>query len=323
MLPEVGSYLREVHDLLHLDPRTKRIVLAELRTYFQEKIQELQVGGLSEREASRLAIECCGRPKIIARRMYEAHSHGTTAEAGLASLPHLIVGALFASHMWTQPIWAIPAMLAIIAVTLSAWWNGRPSWLYPWVGYSLLLLLICGWVSRPILGQPLAFALRHGPMPDFALFFLVLMFSIVSLSVVAVTTVRVAWRDWILASLMLAPLPLFGGWLASIDEMNGFFRGPSLTLHRLDGEMGLALLALAVTLAGFVLVRQRVLKFGGLAVVGTLAAATVAHNLWGEQGLFGLLAASFLLLLFFLSPALLKSLFSEAEPLSVAEILSS
>ena len=116
---------------------------------------------------------------------------------------------------------------------------------------------------------------------------------------------------------------LFGGWLASIDEMNGFFRGPSLALHQLDGEMGLALLALAVTSAGFVLVRQRVLKFGGLAVVGTLAAATVAHNLWGEQGLFGLLAASFLLLLFFLSPALLKSLFSEAEPLSVAEILSS
>ena len=228
-------------------------------------------------------------------------------------MPHLIVAALFASHMWTQPIWAIPAMLAIVAVTLLAWWNGRPSWLYPWIGYSLVLLLICGWVSRTVLGQPCLFVLDRGPAPNFPL-----SSSCWRSCCVAVGGRRddcprcLARLD--LASLMLAPLPLFGGWLASIDEMNGFFRGPSLTLHRLDGEMGLALLALAVTSASFVLVRQRVLKFGGLAVVGTLAAATVGHNLWGEQGLFGLLAASFLLLLFFLSPALLKSLFSEAEP---------
>ena len=319
MLPEVGIYLREVHGLLHLDQHTKGVVLAELRTYFQEKNQELRGEGFSEREATRLAIECCGRPKIIARRMYEAYSHGTLAEAACASMPHLIAGFLFASHLWSQPLWAIPAMTAIVAVTLCAWWNGRPSWLYPWIGYSLLLLLICGWVSKPILGQPFTFALHNGPLPNFPLFFLVLAFALLSISVVTVTTIRVAWRDWILASLMLVPLPLVGGWLASIDGMHGFFRGPAPELHKLDGEMALALMALAVTSAGFVLARQRVLKIGGLAVVGTLAATTVAHNVWGEQGLFGLLAASFLLLLFILSPALLRALFSKEEPIPLVE----
>ncbi len=320
MLPEVGDYLREVYGLLHLDPRTKRLVLAELRTYFQEKVQELRAEGLSERGATRVAIECCGRPKIIARRMYEAYSRGSVAEAGCASLPHLIGAFLFASHLWSNPVWSVPAVVIIVAVTLGAWWNGRPSWLYPWIGYSLLLMLICGWVSKPVLGQPFSFALHGGPVPNFPLFFLVLIFAAVSISVIAVTTIRVAWRDWILASLMLVPLPLVGGWLASIDGMHGFFRGPSAALHQLDAEMALALIALALTSAGFVLVRQRVLKIGGLTAVGTLASATVAHNVWGEQGLFGLLAASFLLLLFILSPALLRLLFSEEEPLPVAEI---
>ncbi len=320
MLPEVGYYLREVHGLLHLDPRTKKVVLAELRTYFQEKIQELRAEGLSEREATRVAIECCGRPKIIARRMYESYSHGTLPEAACASLPHLIVAFLFASHLWSHPAWSLPAMTVIVVVTLFAWWNGRPSWLYPWIGYSLLLMLIGGWVSEPILGQPLSFALHGGPMPNFPFFFPVLAFVLLSISIIVVTTIRVAWRDWILASLMLVPLPLLGGWLASINGMQGFLQGPGPALHQLDSGMALALVALAVTSAGFVLVRQRVLKIGGLAAVGTLSSATLAHNVWGEQGLFGLLFASFLLLFIILSPALLRILFDEEEPLPAAEI---
>jgi hypothetical protein len=322
MLPEVGCYLREVHGLLHLEPRTKRLVLAELRTYFQEKIQELQGEGFSEQEAARLAILCCGRPPIIARRMYEAHSHGTLPEAALASLPHLIVAFLFASHLWLQPLWGIGAVGIIAAVTIRAWWNGRPSWLYPWIGYSLAIPLVCGWVSRSILGQLVAFTLFGDPAPNFALVLLVLLFCGISLSVIAVTTVRVAERDWLLASLMLVPLPLIGGWLVSLKGMHGFLQGPALALHASDGEMSLALIALAVTSAGFVLVRQRVLKIGGLTVVGTLAAATVGHNLWGAQGLFGLLAASFLLLLFILSPVLIRSFFSDEDTVQFAETLT-
>ncbi|MGD0765936.1 MAG: hypothetical protein ABR978_06480 [Dehalococcoidia bacterium] len=319
MLPEVACYLREVQDLLHLDPRLKRLILAELRTYFQEKVHELQSEGFSEREATRLAIECCGRPRVIARRMYEAYSHGSLAEAACASLPHLIVAFLFAGHLWLQPAWSIPAVAGIAAVTVSAWWNGRPSWLYPWIGYSLSVLLVGGWVSRPVLGHFLAFLLDGGSAPNLALVLLVLTFSVLSASVIAVTTVRVARRDWLLASLMLVPLPLVGGWLASLQGMHGFFQGPAAGLHGLDGEMSLALVALAFTSAGFVLVRQRVLKIGGLAVVGTLAAATVGHSLWGEHGLFGLLSASFLLLLLLLIPAIVRAFFREEDLLQIAE----
>ena len=43
MLSEVRSYLDDVRSHLHLDPATERQVIGELYTYFQEKVDELQL----------------------------------------------------------------------------------------------------------------------------------------------------------------------------------------------------------------------------------------------------------------------------------------
>ncbi len=314
MLPEIRSYLEDVKSHLYLDPATERWIIRDLYSYFQEKIGELQETGLSEEDSAKVAIESCGRPRVIARRMYEAHSKGSWTEAAIASLPHLIIAGLFFAHLWHHYLLAPIAFASIVCVTLYGWWHGKPSWLYPWVGYSLAPLLIAGYVSRTTVVQTASFILwGNEPYPNILVLLLICALFVFSIWVIVRTTIRVARRDWVLASLMLVPLPVVGGWLLSLEQAGGLFQGSMTALHLSDIPMALALIALAVTSAVFIRLRQRVLKFGALLTIGSIAMAMVAHNLWGSQGFLGLLLTSFLLLLFLLSPALLEAKIGHGE----------
>jgi hypothetical protein len=313
MLSEIRGYLDEVRSHLHLDPATEVQVVRELYSHFQERVGELQGAGLSEKDATKVAIECCGRARVIARRMYEAYSKGSWAEAAMAFLPHLIIASLFLSHLWRHPIVAPIAFIAIVCVTLYAWWHGKPSWLYPWVGYSLLPLLIGGYASRPILGQAASFLLwGDGTFPSIWALLLISALCVFSIWVIVRTTVRVVRRDWILASLMLVPLPIVGGWLLNVERA-GLFQGSVEAIYLSDMLMALALITLGVTSAAFIRLRQRVLKVGALVSLGSIALAMVGHNLWGNLGFFGLLAMSSFLLVFLLSPALLEAKIGHGE----------
>lgn len=282
--------------------------MRELYGYFQEKTNELQENGLSERQSTMVAIQCCGRPRVIARRMYEAYSKGCWAEAVLALLPHFIIAGLFLSHFWRHPFVAPIAFIFIVGVTLYGWWHGKPSWLYPWVGYSLGLLLIGGYVFRHTLVQAASFLLwRSETFPSIWTLLLVSALCLSSFCIIVRTTIRVSRRDWILASLMLVPLPIVGGWLLSLEQAGGLIRGSAELLHLSDTSMAQALVTLGITSAAFILLRQRVLKVGALVSIGSIALAIVAHNLWGNQGFLSLLAISLLLLLFLLSPAIIEA----------------
>jgi hypothetical protein len=308
MLPEIRDYLTEVRSHLHLDPSTEWWIIRDLHGYFEEKIGDLRNAGLSEREAARVAIDSCGRPRVMARRMYEAHSKGSWSEAAIACLPHLIIAGLFLSHLWRHPIVAPIVLGAIVYITLYGWWHGKPSWLYPWAGYSLLPLLIGGYVSWPTIRQAASSPLGgDGPFPNIGVLLVISALFVSSIWVIARTTIRVVRRDWILASMMLVPLPIFGGWLISLEQYGGLFSTDFEALYLWDVPMALALVTLAVTSATFVRLRQRVLKVGALISIGSIALAMVAHDHLGDQGFWSLLSTSFILLLFLLSPALLKA----------------
>ncbi len=314
MMPEIRGYLDEVKSHLHLDPATEIQVTRELYSYFQEKMDELQEAGLSEKEATKVATQCCGRPRVIAQRMYEAYSKGSWSEAALAFLPHLIIAGLFLTHLWRHSFVAPIAFVFVVGITLYGWWHGKPSWLYPWIGYSLSLLLIGGYTSQHILVQATSFLLwRHGTFPNIWALLLISALCLFSIWIIVRTTIRVARRDWILASLMLVPLPIVGGWLLNLEQAGGLFQGSMEALHASDMFMALALVTLGVTSAAFIRLRQRVLKVGALVSIGSIALAMVAHNLWGNQGFLGLLATSLLLLLFLLSPALLEAKIGHGE----------
>jgi len=314
MLPEIRDYLNEIKSHLRLDPMTELQVMRELYCYFQEKMHDLTETGLSEKEAARVAIQCCGRTRVIARRMYEAYSKGSWMEAVMAFLPHIIIAVLFLTHLWRHPVVAPFAFASIVGVTLYEWWHSKSSWLYPWIGYCLSFLLIIGYSSRHILMQAASSLVwQKETFPSIWAVVLISVMCIFAIWVIVRTTIRVARRDWILASLMLVPLPIVGGWLLNLEQVGSLFNGEAETLHFSDTSMALALITLGVTSAVFIRLRQRVLKVGALMIIGSIAMAMIAHNLWGSQTFLGILATSLLLLLLLLSPAILEAKIGHGE----------
>lgn len=314
MLPEVRNYLDEVRSHLHLDPLTEKRVIGELYTHFQERIAELQDRGISERDAGKVAIESFGRARVVARLTYEAYSKGSWSEAAKAALPHFLIAGLFLAHLWRQPVLAPLVFITIVGVTLFGWWHGKPNWLYSWIGYAFLPLLIMGFTSRPVVEQAASFLFwGSNTPPSWTPVSLLLSLFSLSLAIIISTTVRVVKRDWILASLMLVPLPIVGSWLANIEQAGGLFQGNGATLYQWDGVMALVLVVLGLASAIFIRLRQRILKAGALVTIGTIAGAIAVHTFWGNLGFFSALGAAFLLLLFLLSPALLEAKIGHGE----------
>jgi hypothetical protein len=320
MPDEVQSYLEEVKARLHLDPHTERRVISELHTHFQEKMIDLQEQGFPEKEAARQALATFGDARSIARLTYEAYSRGSWTEALLACQPHLIVAALFATHVWRNPILLSAAFLAIVVIALMGWRRGSPDWLYSWMGYAVLPLLIVSYLSIDPVGQTLNFYVHNvgSPAPLWQLASLAVLY-LFTVWLIVHTAVTVARRDWLLVSLMLLPLPVLGIWIITVSQSSGFLlealRSLETRFSQWDSRMASLFLFLGVSTVLFVRVRQRSLKVGSIIAVGIVGGAIAARCLWGDVGLFRLLAVSLGLLLFLTIPLLLRSLFGhDGEP---------
>jgi hypothetical protein len=314
MLPEIREYLEDVRSHLHLNAATEMQVLSELYSYFEEKLVELQERGIPYRDLAREAIESAGRPVVVARLMYEAYSKGNLTEAVLSSLPHLVVAWLFVSHLWRHPLLAPLAFILIVCVTLYGWWHGKPNWLYSWIGYSLLPLLVGGYLCRPLLEQIASFLIGEGKvLPGVWTLLLLGLFFFLSLWIIIRTTIRVVRRDWVLASLMLVPLPILASWIFNVEQMGGLFQLGNIALYQWDIPMASVLTLLGAAAAIFIRLRKRILKTGALITLGVIAGTIAGHTLWGYPGFLGLLAGASLILLFLLWPALLEARIGHGE----------
>jgi hypothetical protein len=311
MLPEVKNYLDDVRSHLHLDFLTEKRVIGELHSYFQERIEELQEKGISERDAIRAAIESFGRAKVVAQLTYEAYSKGSWYKAIASSIPHFIIAGLFVSHLWHHSIVAPIVFAFIVGITLFWWCKEKPNWLCSWVGYSLLPLLTTGfslWFVIARIGPPFL----GSPLKVLSLVCL-LIFSLASLWLIVRTTIRVIRRDWLLASLMFVLLSIFGAWLYNIEQMGGLFQKDGLMLHQWDVPMASSLVLLGVTSATFIRLRQRVLKVGALILISSISLVMAGQHFWGGFGFLGLLAMSFCMLIFLLIPALVETRIGHGE----------
>ena len=320
MQAEVESYLDEVKTHLHLDPHTERRVINELYSHFQEKVCDLEGEGMAEEEATAEALSSFGEARSIARLMYEAYSRGSWMEALISCQPHLIVAALFATHVWRSPVLLGAAFGAIVVITLLGWRNGVPNWLYSWVGYAVLPLLILSYMSFDPMTRTILFIVRGvgSPAPVWQLSVLALLYAF-TIWLIASATVTVARRDWILVSLMLLPLPVLAIWVISVTQSEGFLlhalQGLETRFSRWDTAMANFFVALGVTTALFIRIRQRALKVAAVIAVGIIGGAAAARSIWGDLGLFQLIAVSVCLFLFLTIPFLLRAIFShDQEP---------
>jgi len=292
MATVLSHYLNIIRDNLRLDVPDEREALNELETHIEDRLQELKEAGLSEEEAANTCVRLLGSAKLVAHQIYEAHSQGSWRQTLLASAPHLLFGLLFVLNWW-QGIGGLLIMLTLVLATaIYGWWHGKPTWLFPWLGYSLLpvvgaglllLYLPAGWAWLAILVYiPLA---------------LWLLFSVI------VQTIK---RDWLHSSLMLLPVPLIIGWFLAV-WLEGKF--PEFSIQRLQDLapwIGLSFLALALAVAMFVRLRQRWLKVTVLVVSGLFTLAMVAFYVGGNLNWPTFLILILVMFGIFLTPALVE-----------------
>jgi hypothetical protein len=306
----IDTYLNKIRSNLHLDPNTENQVIGELETYFQDKVEELQIEGFTEVDATEQAICSFGRPRKVAKLLYEAHSRGSWLEALLAAQPALLGAVLFATHQWSRPTALVTAFSLLLMVTLLGWLRGRPNWLYSWIGCAFAPVLAVVFLSRNFVYNSIyKLVIGSGVSSEHVRLLLFLGLYGVAFWIVLAVVPRVLRRDWLLVSFMLLPLPLLGIWIAAIDSVGQvlFIRG--LTVHQWDRSMVLALLLLSLSAALFMRLRQRLSKIATLLFIGMGSTIIAGWSMLGANNFFNLLLLSSIPVFTALIPAVLEILF--------------
>jgi hypothetical protein len=292
MIAALSQYLDSVRHNLRLDFSIEKEVMNELASHIEDELQDLKEAGLSEEEAVSTCVRLLGSAKLVARQIYEAHSQGSWRQTLLASLPHLLFGLMFALNWWHEFGWLLVMLGLVLGTVAYGWWHGKPTWLFPWLGYSLVPVVAAGLI---LLYLPQGWS-----------WVAILIYIPLALWLVYSVTVQTIKKDWLFSSLMLLPVPIIAGWFIAVGWGKHF---PEFSLERLYDFapwIGLSFLALGASVAVFIRLRQRWLKVSVLFVSGLLILTLVAFYAGGRLGLPTFLFLTLIMLGVFLTPALLE-----------------
>ncbi len=292
MATVLSHYLDTVRANLRLGPSDEREVIDELETHIEDRLQELREAGLSEEEASNRCVDLLGSAKLLGRQIYEAHSQYTWRQTLLASMPHMLFGLLFALNWWQSVGWLLVALGLIVSTVVYGWCRGKPTWLFPWLGYSLLPVVIAG-----------LFLLF---LPKGWSWVVILLYIPLALWLIYSVYLQTVKRDWLYSSLMLLPVPTIIGWLLAMSPAGKFPEYNVERVHDFAPLIGISFLALALAVAMFMRVRRRWFKVAVLFVSGLLTLTMVAYYADGKLGLVTFLVLILLMLGLFVTPALLE-----------------
>lgn len=291
MTPELSRYLEYIRYNAKLDSAEEREVISEIEAHIEDRLQELTASGLSPEEATRACLEQMGPTKLVARRIYEAYSQGSWKQVLLASMPHLLFGLLFVLDWWHYVGWLLLVLLLVFITTIYAWWHGQPAWIFSWLGYSLLPVLAAGLL---LVYLPQGWSLLAIPLYlPLALWWLVYI------------TIQTTKRDWLFSSSMLLPIPIIIGWFLVVSPEARFTADSLQLIDYFAPWIGLSFLALALTIATFIRLRQRWLRISLLIVSGSL---TLTLIIYYARGGFNMATFLYLILVmwwvFFIPPLL-------------------
>lgn len=261
-------YLEIIRDNLRIDLAEEREVISELETHIEDSLQDLKERGLSKEEAERTCLGLLGSAKLIAKQIYEAHSQGSWRQASLAAMPHLLFAALFALNWWHHIGWLSIILVMVIGTSVYGWWHGKPAWVFPWLGYSLVPVAAFGLI--------LPYLPREWSLLTIPFYFLLALWWLFFL------LIQTTKRDWLFSSLMLLPTPIIIGWFITLVP------GMKITAQTLERVnyfapwIALSFLILALTIAAFIRLRQRWLRISLLILSGLLTLTLVVYYAGGR-----------------------------------------
>jgi hypothetical protein len=209
----IEEYLHDVKNNLRLEASDEKEIITELANHIEDEVKELKKNGLLDEDAVNTCIRFLGSAKSVAHQIYEAHSQGSWRQALMASLPHLLFGLVFTLNWWRGMGWLLAMLIIVLGTTVYGWWNRKSTWLFPWLGYSLLPVIVAG-LSLLYLPRALAWVAIIVYLP-LALW---LIYRVVS---------RTLRKDWLYLSLMLLPMPIIISWFL-VSEWKGGLNSDSL-----------------------------------------------------------------------------------------------
>lgn len=278
----ISHYVSKFKASLKIDHAIRDRVAEELSTHLEDRIRELEDQGLSREEASKIAVQSLGSPELIAEQIYETHAQGSWKEAVLSALPHLLVALLFTSYYWQNAVYPLIILALTVGIAIYGWQRGKPVWLFPWLGYYLMPVIVSGilLISLPQAWGWIA-ALIYVPL---ALFVLIHIMR------------QTARRDWLYASLMIAPMLVTFTWFSSLGKGNELLASDwAIKLQANALWIGVSFVGLAAATVGFIRLKQRRHKIISLLIpplVVLLAVTTTSGANIGAWGWLLLLFAS-------------------------------
>jgi hypothetical protein len=286
----IDEYLENVKSNLRLEAPDEKEIIDELATHIEDKVQELKGNGLHDDEAVSACIRVLGSAKTVAHQIYEAHSQGSWRQALMASLPHMLFAAVFILNWWRGIVWVLGLLVVILATTVYGWWRGTATWLFPWMGYSLLPVIVAG-LSLLFLPRALAWIA-------------ILLYLPLALWLILRVVSQTIKKDWLYLSLMLLPLPVIIAWFVVSEWHIGFDSSRFITY---GPWIGISFLSLAFGVVSYVRIRRRWMKVSVLFMTGLIALSLITGYTWGRISLINFLLLLLILASIFLIPALLEN----------------
>jgi hypothetical protein len=299
MTQELSHYLENIRYNSKLGHSEAGEVISELEAHIEDKLRELMESGLSEEDAIKTCLGQMGSAKLVAQQIYEAYSQGSWKQVLLASMPHLLFGLLFVLNWWQYLGWLSVVLLLILGTTIYGWWHGKPTWVFSWLGYSLVPVLAVGLL---LIYLPKGWSLLAIPIYfPLALWWL---FHII---------IQSARRDWLFSSLMLLPMPIIIGWFLAVSPGARFTEYSLQRVYLFAPWIGLSFLALGLTIAAFIRLRQRWLRVGLLAISGSLTLTLVVYYTNGRLNTLTFVGLMLVMWGVFLIPPLLERWFRKGR----------
>ena len=302
------SYLSNLALQLRLAPDTKEDIIREMEGHLEERVDEMERAGLTHSEARRTAIAHMGQPDAVADDLYAVHSRGSWRDILLATLPHLLLAALFALYLWTEILILMVGMALFTFIAYRGWKKTGAKWTYSWLGYCLAAPTISWIMAFMALGYAGWTLITEGSLP-FGIPMLVglIVYVPISLWILASVTMRLVKRDWLLASLTALPFPFLTSWILFLNWQGSLWSSPT-EIQDSDSDRVVVFLALAITTAIFFKVGRRLIQIALLTLSTMLM---VVYTVVAIPLTFGILAVILVILsslAFLLSPVILESL---------------